>query len=131
MPHFPVLTDKTYAAEFLISEATHNRSREQGLSPDATAVVINAGMVLGKVTATDDYVALDLAATDGSEVPAGISFGEHETNATPTTGQRAFAVVVRDAEVNGNFLEWPAAITPAQKTAAETQLAGSGVLVRY
>jgi len=129
MPTHPVLEDYTYPGEFLISEASHNRSREAGLVPISTT--IDAAQVLGMVTTSGDYAPFDPAATDGTENAAAISFGRLITSATATPQQRGLAVVVRDAEVAGNQLGWPATITPAQQTAAEGQLAALGIIVRY
>lgn len=129
MPTYPVFTDRTYDFEFLISEANHNRSREAGLIPVSTSVA--AGEVLGKITATDEYVGFDPAGTDGRENVAAISFGEVEAGATATTQQRGLAILVRDAEVNGNFLGWPTGITAAEQTAAEAALAALDIIVRY
>ena len=129
MPTFPVLEDDTYVGEFLISEANNYRSREQGSTVVSTD--LRAGEVLGKITATGEYVPVDPAAADGSEVAAAISLNVVSTSAAATPQQLAIAVFVRDCEVNGKILNWPATITPAEQQAAEDQLGAAGIIVRY
>ena len=68
----PELQEGRYAGEFVVSEGNGRISRE-------TITVLSgenleAGAVLGKVTASGKYKALDPAATDGSEVAAGILY---------------------------------------------------------
>ena len=62
----PVLTEGRYAGEFIVSEGNGKISRE-------TVTVLSgqnlqAGAVLGKVTASGKYKALDPAAADGSQI---------------------------------------------------------------
>ena len=63
----PELQEGRYAGEFIVSEGNGKISRE-------TITVLSgqnlqAGAVLGKVTASGKYKALDPAAVDGSEAP--------------------------------------------------------------
>ncbi len=69
---------------------------------------LQAGAVLGKVTASGKYKALDPAAVDGSEA----------------------AAVVRLAEVNAAELVWPDGITAGEQTTALGQLAALTVIAR-
>lgn len=78
------------------------------------------------VTASS-YKALNLAGTDGSEVASAIALYPVETGGAET---KVIAAVVRDCEVNGGELTWPAGITVNQKATATRQLADLGVIVR-
>ena len=67
-----VLVETRHPAEFILSEATGQRSRD-AVTIASGAGIIAAGTVLGKVTATGKYVASAIGASDGSEVPAAIN----------------------------------------------------------
>ena len=108
--------------EYLLSDSG-NASR------DAIVVVGGnyfASTVLGQVTATGRMTALNPSASDGSEIAAGILYGPTAAAGAPV---RATATV-RNAEVNGRLLGWPAGITPAQQATAIAQLAALGIIVR-
>jgi hypothetical protein len=92
----PTLTEGRHTAEFLRSEANGYLSREK-IKIDSTAAALAAGTVLGKVTATGDYVAYNEAGTDdGRRVAAGILYA-----AAPDAAADQWAVaIVRDAEVS-------------------------------
>ena len=118
------------AGEHIINEANGRISREQiMIAATALATPMLAGTVLGRVTATGVYVPLNPAASDGSEVARGFLYERRELK---KAGANVRAVVhVRDCEINGRKIFWPAGITAPQKTAAETALATNGVIVRY
>ena len=61
----PVLTEGRYAGEFVVSEGNGKISRET--ITVLSGQTLQAGRVLGKVTASGKYKALDPAAVDGSE----------------------------------------------------------------
>lgn len=73
------------------------------------------------------FKALDLAAVDGAEIASAIALYDAVTAENETV---KIAGIVRDAEVNGNLLTWPAGITADQKAAAIAQLAALGIIVR-
>lgn len=81
------------SAESLISAANGDRSFEN-VNVDATGVELEAGAVLGKVTASGDYVAYAEGASDGSETVAGVLL---EKVIEDETGARA--IIARDATV--------------------------------
>lgn len=114
--------------EHVISEANGRMSREQ-IVLSAPSATILAGTVLGKLTATGEYVPLDVDAVTGAEEPAAILAPTEEPK-SPVADIRTSAHV-RDCEVNGHKLVWPAGITGPEKAAAEATLADAGVLVRY
>jgi len=113
-----IVTMGTRTAEFLLSEAGGQRSREE-VTLAVTAEALPAGQVLGKVTATGNYAAYSDAATDGSEVAAGVLY-----DAKPASDavQQA-AAVVRDAEIIESKLT-------GMDAAATVDLAAAGLIVR-
>jgi hypothetical protein len=88
------------------------------VSGDSFNVTVAAG--------TGQFQALDLAATNGADVPAGILY---DVAPIQTTTQMA-AAIVRDAEVNGAELTWPVGITDPQRAAAIATLATRSLIVR-
>jgi hypothetical protein len=73
------------------------------------------------------YVAFNQDGTDGSEVAAAIAI----YGATTGVGETAsISAIVRDAEVNGNCLEWPSDIEAAEKADGIQQLNANGIIVR-
>lgn len=77
---------------------------------------------------TDEEVkALDLLATDGSQVAKVIAVYPAVTDGT-TKKQVTF--ITRNAEVRASDLSWPEAITGEQKAAAIEQLRASGIILR-
>jgi Bacteriophage lambda head decoration protein D len=103
-------------------------------SPRATAAlvrdhqgqVLEAGAVLGKVTASGKYKALDPAAVDGSEAAAGVLYGAVDASAADAEG----VAIVRLAEVNAAELVWPAGITGGEQTTALGELAALSIIAR-
>lgn len=116
------------AEEHIISEANGRLSREQ-IVLDAPAADVDAGTVLGKVTASGQYRPLDLTAATGEEAAAAI-LNAKEIALDPAADIRSGALV-RDCEVNGHKLIWPDGITDNEKAAAEAELATAGIIVRY
>lgn len=123
---------KTYtsirAEEHVISEANGRQSREQ-IVLSSPAARIQAGTVLAKIAATGEYTPFTVGGAGGVGTPAAI-LAPNEDPKDPVADIRTSAHV-RDCEVNGHKLVWPAGITPAEKAAAEATLADAGVLVRY
>jgi hypothetical protein len=68
----PELQEGRYAGEFIVSEGNGRISRET--ITVLSGETLKAGAVLGKVTASGKYKALDPAAVDGSEAAAGILY---------------------------------------------------------
>ena len=120
----PVLTAPVRDCDFIVSEARGDRSFEKG----ALAVGQNlaAGAVLGRITASGAYTAFAPAATDGSQTAAGILYASTDA----TSAAKNVTVLVRQAEVNGKVLVWPAGVTTAQKDAAQASLLAAGLLIR-
>lgn len=87
------------AGEFLISEANGSISRE-AITVAAAAAALAAGTVLGKLTASGKYVAYSNAASDGSEVAAGILYAPLADSAS----DQAAVLIARHAEVDSALL---------------------------
>lgn len=83
-----------HAGEFLLSEGAGKISREAILV--AAGAALNAGQILGMVSATHEFAAYDPAATDGTEVAACILYGP----LGESTEERRASAVVRLAEVS-------------------------------
>lgn len=118
------LTEGRHAGEFLKSEAAGARSRE-----NVTIVSgqnLGAGAVLGKITSGGKYTAVDQAAVDGSEVARAILIGPCDASG----GDVAAAVIARDAEVNGDCLDWGSQSSAEETTGIAELLAQSNIVVR-
>lgn len=106
-----------HAGEFLLSEGAGKISREAIMV--AAGAALNAGQVLGMVTATNEFAPYDPAATDGTEVAACILYGP----LGESTEERRASAVVRLAEVSTVHLT-------GLDVAAEEALAAQFVIVR-
>lgn len=116
---------------YLVSEANGTRSRE--VVTIAQGQNLLPGAVLGKVTVTGKYVAVDPAngsgeggTSDGSQTAVAVLFATVDTTAAEKPG----VITARDAEVATHALAWPAGTTEPQKTAALAQLAAVGIVAR-
>ena len=96
------LTETRGAAFFMVSEANGHRSREEGTL--TAGENLETGTILGLVTATNKFVAHDPAASDGSEVVAGVLYDAVDA----TDGDVQMAYIARDAEVLGAELVYAA-----------------------
>lgn len=72
------------------------------------------------------YAQLAPTATDGTQYAAGVLLNAAGAPAATAPG----VAFVRDCEVNGNIIVWPAGITVAQKALAIAQLEARRVIVR-
>lgn len=84
------------------------------------------GDVIHVTVTGGDYEALDLAATDGTQVAAAILYG----SVNAATADTKCVITARGTAVNGNELTWPGSITNAQKAIATQQLARAGIVIR-
>lgn len=112
------LNEGKHTGEFLLSEANGTRSREQ-VTIAAAAPAMEAGSVLGQITASGKYTVYDSGATDGTETAAGVLLYNVENSAAD---QRA-VIIARDAEVQGSVLS-------ASTAAVKADLATVGIIVR-
>jgi hypothetical protein len=119
------ITEGLNLGDLLKYEAPNLYSREQ-----VTVVAgqnLELGAVVGRITATAKFKVFDPAATDGSELPAGILLGA--CDATLIDRDDAL-LLARHGMVASNAVVWPAGITTEQKTTALAQMSSLGVLVR-
>lgn len=116
------LTQGIESLEFLISEATGMRSRDQVTVTVAGAVALKSGEVLGKITATGKYVKHNSGAADGSQTAVAIL-----AYAVPgVNGDSKQLIFARDCEVIGNRLSGGT----APNATVIGQLAAQGIIVR-
>ncbi|UNF39109.1 head decoration protein [Bartonella krasnovii] len=80
----------------------------------ASGAFVEAGTVMGKVTATGKYVPLNPTRSDGSQMPAGISYATVDA----TEAEQRAVITARLSTVKASELLWPDAITDEQKSAA-------------
>jgi hypothetical protein len=118
------ITEKARTGDFLLSEANGSYSRDNEIL--GTGQNLQAGTVLGKVTASGKFVQLDPAATDGSEAAAGLLWA----GANATDADVAIVVISRAAEAKTDELIWPTGIAEPDKTTAIAQLAELGIVLR-
>ena len=120
----PVMTEGQHTGEFIVSEGNGSISRE-------TITVLNgrtldAGAVLGQITASGKYREIDPAAITGAEVAVAVLF-----DAVDASGGDAPGIIIsRLAEVHGGEVVWPTGITDPQKQTAIDQLAAATIIVR-
>ena len=123
-----VFTEPRHAGEFILSEASGNRSREgvkigenQNIEPGTLLAIL-------ALTAGDYHaVVFNPESDDGSEKASAIAIYPAKTGAGETLD---IAAIFRDAEANGKCLAWPEGITAEQQAAAIADLASVGIIVR-
>lgn len=120
----PSLAEPMNLGDLLKYEAPNLYSRDQATV--AAGENLALGSVLGRETATGTLKALDPAATDGTEVPAGVLIEDVDATAADTES----VIIARHAIVARHALVWPAGITAAQQSAAIAALETRGILVR-
>lgn len=121
-----VFNEGRHPGEFLLTEASGNRSREN-ITIAAGAGVIAPGTVLGKVTASGKYIASAIGASDGSQAASAIAL----YGCDATSADQSIAAIARDAEVKKDVLTYHAdRDQPAEKSAANTELGALGIIVR-
>jgi len=118
------ITETNRNGEVLLSEANGVLSRE--VITIASGQNLQAGTVLGQVTASGEYVALNPAASDGSQKAAAVLLYDIDASAASAKA----TALVRLAEVASDLLVWPAGITAAQISTALGQLADNYVIAR-
>jgi hypothetical protein len=121
----PALNERDTLGNLLKYEAPQLYSRDIGTL--AAGQNLNLGTVLAKRTSDGKWLALDPAASDGSEIALGVL--AIDCDATLIDRDDAL-VIARHAIVARTALRWPAAITLAQKATAQAQLEARGILVR-
>lgn len=121
----PMLTESQNLGDLLKYEAPNLYSRESVTVAAGQNLLL--GSVLGQATVDGKFHALNPAATDGTEVAAGVL--ANDTDATLIDRDDAL-LIARHAIVARGALIWPEGITATQKAAAVAQLKALGILVR-
>ena len=102
--------------KFTIADAT------DFVSGDAFSVTVVIDSIGG-----EQFKALNVSATDGTQIAAGIAIYPATTGVSETAN---IAMIARLAEVRLSDLAWPAGITTAQKTTALEQLRALNIVGR-
>ena len=116
------LTQGMNTYEFLISEASGKRSRDQATVTVAGAVALPSGTVLGRVTATGKLVKYVSSNTDGSQTAVAIL----GPNLDGVNGDYKALVFARDCEVDNDRLNGMAGVDAGGRT----NLLAVGIIVR-
>ncbi|MCW7542100.1 head decoration protein [Aquabacterium sp. A7-Y] len=121
----PVIRESPNLGDLLKYEAPNLYSRD--VATVASGRKLALGTVVGRETATGKLKGLALAATDGTQVAAGVLAFDVDA----TQADRFDAILIaRHATVASQALVWPAGITPVQQSAAVEQLETLGIVVR-
>lgn len=124
-PQYPIQTEGPHPAEFILSEANGQRSRANAFLADP--VTIKVGQPLKQTVApTSTAPGTYVPAAAGADCTAIALYGG---SSNPTNGLR-IAVLVRDAEVNGQLIQW-GAITAPEQAIGLTTLAAAGIIARF
>jgi hypothetical protein len=107
-----------------------NKEVKFTIADGATDFIVGDSFSLNVQADAVDFTAVTFnpAGTDGSEIPVG--YAPYGTD-TLVGVNREIAGLVRNCELNGNCIAWPAGITDAQKADAIQALATTNVIVRY
>ncbi len=121
----PVLHEPVHLSDLLKYEAPNLYSRDEVVVASGQSLAL--GAVVGRVTATQEIVAIDPTANDGRETVAGVLI---EAVVTAATERKRSVIVSRHALVFGGSLVLPTTLTSEQTTAAIAQLTALGIVVR-
>jgi len=124
MAKFPVVTEGAHSAEFILSEANGQRSRDNAYFVDPTTVAVGTPCKQ-TVAATTDTPATYVKAAVGADCKALTIYA----GASMSGEGLRVSVITRDAEVNGRLINW-GAMSPAEQIAGVAALALVGIIVR-
>lgn len=117
-------SETNHTAEFLLSEGNGSISRE------AITVVsgqnLQAGTVLGKITASGKMTAYDDDNVDGSQTAVGILYADVDASAGDMTG----VMIARMAEVSDAKLTWAGTNDAPDIAAGKADLAALNIIIR-
>lgn len=119
-----VLTEGMHRGEYIFSES--NGSRSRGTGTVLSGETLEAGDLVGIVTASGKYAKYDNSAGDGRESVAGISYDAVDASSADFTG---VVFTVRDCEVVGASLDYNT-VDAGEITTANTELEALGIIVR-
>ena len=119
-----VFTEPTNLGDLLKYEAPNQYSRDTVTV--ASGQNLGLGAVVGVVTATKKVKAIDPAATDGTQIAAGVLLQACDA----TTADRPGILLTRHALVHDESLLFPPGLTLPEKAAALSQLKSIGIVPR-
>lgn len=114
------------AGHFCIGQSDYERSRETVTILAATAAMV-AGALLGKINTSGKFVPYAPAASDGSEVFAGLLWDDSALSSADRKAVRVY----RDQPVNGNALAGYSALSSPQKTALIAAAKAMGIIILF
>lgn len=112
-------------AGLILSELDGHQSRENVTIVSGQNLVF--GTVVGKITATGKYTAYDDDNSDGSEAAAGVLVGD---DVDASGGDKAGAIIVKDAELNPDLLVWASTNDATDITNGKADLVALGIKLR-
>lgn len=118
------LTEKRRAGFFIASEATGHRSREQEIL--ITGENLEAGSIVGKITASSKLIEYDPGAGDGSEDVYGVLI----PTINATAEDKDVVALVRDCEVDEDDLTWFSGASAPQIATGIAELKALGIIAR-
>ena len=114
-------TEPKHVGDVLLVEVAKGWTKQKGVL-SATTVDLEIGTVLTKVAGK--YKPVDLAATNGSQLPVGIL----AVRAPINTGEQPIVFIARGASVAKDQLVWPVGATTNQIAAALDALELKGIV---
>lgn len=115
--------ENPHAGEFILSEGAGKISRDDIVL--ASGQSLQAGAVLGQISASLKFKEYDPGALDGSQSPAGILFAETDAG----SADKGAVSIARLAEVKASSLRWKNGVTDNQKLTALAALAASKFII--
>ena len=98
-----------------------------GSTDFSNAAQFTLAVAIANATNATTYVAFNQDGTDGSAIAAAVLW---DAVTTGSGADGSAVAIVRDAEINGGDLVWPADLEAGELTTATAQLALNGIIVR-
>ena len=117
------LTERRHTGEFILAEIETRLSRENVTVTVPPLARLEAGSVLGKLSAGGNYVEFDPAATDGSEEVAGLLYAECDNSLGMAPLDFKAVAITRLAAVHKSALVWGSEVDSNAKAAAYSDMA--------
>lgn len=96
------------------------------LADGSTDFVAGDQFTITVAAGSGKYVEMDPAAADGSQIAAGVLYGDCDASLADTEA----VIIARDAEVNEALLVWISGATTNQKNQGKTELKALGIIAR-
>ena len=125
MSQYPVLKETGHPAEFILSEAAGQRSRDNATFADPSAVRVGQPCKKASEPTSDQPFGLWTLAAAGADCEALALYG----GVSASGNDLKISVLTRDCEVNGKLIDW-GTMAGAEKAAGVAKLAEKGIIVR-